>query len=191
MNDINVLHIIQRKTTIPAEGESFNDIEKAYDRAIEIIRQHIHATTHETGFYLEDDPEEALESMPLNDGMPNTGMDLYLHGHCTCFAIALHELFGYDLFFFIDSEDEKSIDNIIHAYCKKNGEYIDVRGITKDKTACFSAFEDFFTDPVVIKTTVEELRKNACKIAGKTTAEKYIGLAREFILSHKDFYEIK
>ena len=191
MTDTEVLHIIERKTTIPQEGETFETIEKAYNRAIEIIRRHIQANTKDTGFYLEKEPEEALETTPLDDGIKGTDMGCYLHGHCACFAIALHELFGYRLLFFVDSEDEPTIENIIHAYCEKDGRLIDVRGITTDETACFSAFEDFFTDPVILETTAQELRWNACSIAGKETTQKYIDLAKDFILNHADFYQIK
>ena len=188
MDDIEVLRIIERKSSIPQDNESFNMISTAYDRAAEIIRRHIKNTTGETGFYLMKEPEEALESVTLEPNGPFENMNVYLHGICGCFAIALHDLFKYQITYFVDSEDEPKPTNLIHAYCQNNGMLIDVRGATKDETACFSAFEDFFTDPVIIETTRQELYKQITTEMGTETAEKYIDLAKKFIQAHEDVY---
>lgn len=48
LTDSQVLEIIQRKTTIPNPSESFDKIEAAFDRAAEIIQQHIERENQET-----------------------------------------------------------------------------------------------------------------------------------------------
>lgn len=188
MNDTDVLHIIERKSSIPQNNEIFDDISKAYDRAAEIIREHIRNQTGETGFYLENDPEEALEAIELEKNGPLKNMSVYLHGICACFALALNRALNYELLYFTDSEEPPTPNNAVHVFCKHNDSFVDVRGITTDITACLSPFEDFFTEPVIIETTAQEIQQETESVMGKSDMEKYIKLAEAFIRKHIGFY---
>ena len=55
----------------------------------------------------------------------NFSIDIYEHGRCELFAIALHKELDYDIYFFIDNNAEFETedgfdygDALIHAYCK-------------------------------------------------------------------------
>ena len=65
--------------------------------------------------------------------------DVFLHGSCNLFALALHEKLGYPVFEVIDHQGRMA-----HVFCKAeyHGQevFVDVRGATTDITECLSEF---------------------------------------------------
>lgn len=86
------------------------------------------------------------------DDLSIINLEKYLHGFCDEFALMLNFVYHYpiEVIFFCG--------RIIHAYCKIDNLFIDVRGITDDKKLFFSEFED-------------ELQKETHRVLYKTTKE--------------------
>lgn len=196
MTDRDVLAIIKRKSTIPNEGESFDTISKAYDRAIQIIQQHITDETKKTGAYLLNTAElreDFLEGQKISDTEDAT---VFHHGICTVFALALNQLYGYELLCLFDSQDEShTLGNIIHVFCEVPNHdinfdyYVDAQGITDDITEICEGFEDFFTEPLILETTPEELKAEIISTMGEETANEWLQKAVAFIKDHENRYK--
>jgi len=80
----------------------------------------------------EEKIDEALEATILSDGR---SAEIFLHGYCDVFALALHQAFGYEMEQMADSAEP---DTLVHAYCIShnaagNKVFIDVRGITSSE----------------------------------------------------------
>jgi hypothetical protein len=64
-------------------------------------------------------------------------IDIYEHGRCELFALALHEELGYDMYFYYDDEAEIDDDYdtaLVHAFAKdKNGILYDATGEIVEK----------------------------------------------------------
>ena len=121
------------------------------------------ATMANTGFWKYADPKEALASyrFKLKPGKdaPEYEMDagVFLHGVCGIFALALSDVFRYDIELAYeqpDPDEEKTEDplscfnRLVHIYCTKQVEgktyYIDVRGVTESwETFYGTAFSDW------------------------------------------------
>lgn len=89
-------------------------------------------------------------------------IEQYLHGDCHLFAYALNVIFDYPIELCIDSEDmETQSEVLVHAYCKFNNKFIDIRGISNDIEHLLSEFDyntiRFFT---VDKNHIEKLIEN-------------------------------
>lgn len=57
--------------------------------------------------------------------------DDYLYGECHVFALALQEVFGYQMKFALDEFDEElEREVLIHAFCFEGDHVIDARGIS-------------------------------------------------------------
>ena len=89
------------------------------------------------------DPDSAL--CALHIGRDATG-EMFLHGVCGIFALALYYEYGYQLMALRDRKDPL---DIVHIYCEDNGHLIDVRGITDDKEAFTAEFSDVIDDETV------------------------------------------
>lgn len=65
----------------------------------------------------------------------------FLHGYCDAFAYALSGVFGYPIVI----RKMKSISeyNLIHAWCENEGNFIDVRGKTRNWNKFWEEFEDW------------------------------------------------
>lgn len=132
-----------------------------------------------------EEPGESLEKVDLGNGMDAS---IFLHGVCGIFALALHEIFGYELFVVAeepeDWEDANSswMDRLVHIYCQKGEKYIDVRGVTDDKEAFFGEFSDFlYGDDEFIKLTAHSLRDFIIKAMSLEEFEDFYSDARSMI----------
>lgn len=69
-------------------------------------------------------------------------IEQYLHGDCHLFAYALSVVFDYPIELCIDSEDmETQSEVLIHAYCKFNNTFIDIRGQSTSIEHLLSEFD--------------------------------------------------
>lgn len=113
----------------------------------------------------------------------------YLHGDCHLFAYALNVVFDYPIELCIDSEDmETQSEVLVHAYCKLDNKFIDVRGISNDIEHLLSEFDyntiQFFK---VDKNHIEKLIVNkALHGFEKNQLEKLM----DYIRTNKDKYII-
>lgn len=116
-----------------------------------------------TGFWQYADQEEALASyhfqLHLGKYAEEYEMDalVFLHGDCGIFALALSDVFRYEIEFSYELPEEEDVvndnpewclNNLVHIYCKKQvGDktyYIDVRGATDNWEAFYeTAFSDW------------------------------------------------
>lgn len=135
-------------------------------------------------------------SAPSDDFMME--MNVYLHGMCTVFAIALHDIYGYPVSVMLDDEEgskDAPDQHLIHAYCTANRDgapvFIDVRGTTGDAKTFKDEFSDFFdTEPVVVDGfPVERLKEWVRNDIGETSGE-YLAIAKDFIRTHPDWYAV-
>ena len=94
--------------------------------------------------YGEEDELEDFENFAFLENINNSfnqdelsiiNLEKYLHGYCDEFAILLNRKYNYPI---IAKFKDK---NLIHAYCKKDNYYIDVRGITDESDLFFKEFE--------------------------------------------------
>ena len=69
--------------------------------------------------------------------------EIFLHGSCNLFALALHDEFGYDVYEIRNNENKMR-----HVFCKSTYQgqevYIDIRGITTDLNECMFEFKTNF-----------------------------------------------
>lgn|SRR5574344_1001512 len=64
---------------------------------------------------------------------------IFLHGVCGIFAIALHDIKGFDIVELYDEDKE-----VIHYFCQNNNKYYDIRGEMSDLKMFLNEFADFF-----------------------------------------------
>lgn len=68
-----------------------------------------------------------------------TNAEIFLHGSCNLFALALYEKFRYKVYEIKDNQDR-----MVHIFCRATyrGQivYIDIRGVTTDFVECVSEF---------------------------------------------------
>ena len=103
--------------------------------------------TIKTGFYnmknqkLQDINNPNYKDYIFKNGEDNVYEDanIFLHGSCQLFALALHKKFGYDAY-----KLETHDNSFAHCFCKSNYKgidfFIDVRGITSDINDVISEF---------------------------------------------------
>lgn len=116
-----------------------------------------------TGFWQYADQEEALASyhfqLHLGKHDQDCEMDalVFLHGVCGIFALALSDVFRYEIELSYEQPEDEDVgnntpewclNNLVHIYCKKQvGDktyYIDVRGVTDNWEAFYdTAFSDW------------------------------------------------
>ena len=85
-----------------------------------------------------------------------TDAEVFLHGSCNLFALALHEEFEYEVYEIRDSKDIMA-----HVFCRATyrGQivYIDVRGVTTDFVECVSEFRNcFYNGYYIVARNIEE-----------------------------------
>ena len=157
------------------------------------------------GFYTEleelreDEPEEEfdfgfMENESYINQDPNKNFKYvsaydFLHGYCFEFALALNEMFGYEIECIMGEENE-----LIHAYCilKENGHniYIDVRGYTDEYDTFIEEFEDwieYIETPIYPINNTNQLKD--CK--NLNASEKYVyayDIAKRIINENKEYY---
>ena len=152
-----------------------------------------------TGYWMAEDPFESLSHTPIASPFGDAGV--FLHGLCGIFAIALHEIFGYELSWVLDDleDDEEDGDfdpwrHLVHIYCEaESGDedaYIDVRGITTDEETFFDEFRDFFTEGSFgYGLPVDTIRD---RIIEDMSEEEYAAayeIAKELIHKNESYYK--
>lgn len=161
-----------------------------------------------TGFWtnqnLQDPDFDFLEDVCTGR---NTLMD-YLHGECTFFALALHDLAGFPVYCIAD-EDELADRGypdpaggkfpLIHDFCvigdidreSDSALFLDCRGIIGREQAFLEEFRDFFDGYRIIQYTKEqldELRTSLWSPASKNHADRYYLEACSYIKHHSQDY---
>jgi len=145
----------------------------------------------ETGFFClryEEKIDDALEATILPYGR---SAEIFLHGYCDIFALALHQAFGYKMEQMADSAEP---DTLVHAYCVShnaagNKVFIDVRGVTGSEGALFGPFEDFFTEPVR-KTILSEHDARRCMLYPTQMLKRLLREAKRIIEQNHGIYNV-
>lgn len=160
----------------------------------------------QTGFWNAEEPCEELEKLQL--AFSGMTADIFLHGICGFFALALHERFGYEIRFVYDENEYKDLlddsdcetpspfQYLTHIYCVKEMKdgslaYIDIRGVTTDEEAFFGEYDDFLTDRDESEYPESDLRDDINEVNDKETVRKFMSDAVTFINEHIDFYKMK
>lgn len=126
------------------------------------------------------------------------GSRKYLRGLCHTFALALHQLFGYQLAYLEDADrsmiNDRSMDvypYIPHVFCIRDGYIIDARGIRKAGTMIRESGKFPIKNGQIHTTDVRFL------INSRHFKEEYVPItqsdlvnAKEFILKHRRKYQI-
>lgn len=126
------------------------------------------------------------------------GSRKYLHGLCHTFALALHQLFGYQLAYLEDLDrsliNDRSMDiypYIPHVFCVKNGYIIDARGVRNAGTMIRESGK-FPIKNGQIHTTDVRFLINSRHFKEEYAPVKQSDLveAKEFILKHRRKYQV-
>ena len=80
------------------------------------------------------------------DELSVVNFEKYLHGFCDEFAILLNKKYNYPISAIFKGS------KLVHAYCKVDNLYVDIRGITDDKELFDSEFIDELREETIIKT---------------------------------------
>lgn len=142
-----------------------------------------------TGFWNAKAPEYALSIEPIGRG--ETAL-YFLHGVCGVFALALHNIFGYQ----IEVAAEMNMDGapweerIVHIYCRDNqNNFVDVRGVTNDEDLFIESFEDFFVPKYgdYLDIQAEELRSFLSRCMDEDELSWLYNAAVLFIHRHGEY----
>lgn len=149
------------------------------------------------------DPMEHLGTLSFRfPGMPQYDMGIYLHGFCTLFALALHDMYEYPISMICDDEmvpGKDPMSHLVHCYCACNlpdgrPVYIDARGMTMNRKKFNSEFEDFFEgEPVIVSDiSPEKLKADIEKhIRPEQDRLDLEAVAVSFIRRHPDWFDAK
>jgi hypothetical protein len=130
---------------------------------------------------------------------PIYGAKKYKCGYCHVFALALHRVFGYqiamiedkDRYMWSDEHPGKELPYIPHVFCIKNGYTIDAIGVRKISTTIRACGEKPIKHAKIHKIDPRSLyHNNIFKIGFEKFTEKDIQEAEQFILKHKEHYEV-
>ena len=131
----------------------------------------------------------------------------YLHGVCSVAALALHDIFGYQILSLYDVNEARDSGikskysgsfPIIHDFCfdPKHNAYIDVRGICSDFDVFISEFDEFIEDSPNARDWITKIgsakkyRAATEKSMGKETFNYYYTAVAAWIKSHKEMYMV-
>lgn len=117
----------------------------------------------------------------------------FLHGYCTYFARALHDVLGYEMLAvygpaeeWSEDDDDMSFGDLIHAYCvTPNGKFVDIRGICDDWYDFIEEFEDEIEDVYDPYLPISDFE---LYFEGDKDAEFIYEVAKEIVLAWKDKY---
>lgn len=149
---------------------------------------------------------DILFCVHLGDGMD---AQMFLHGICGVFALALHRRFGYCMHaYYTVVPAEGAADNdeteqvLCHIFCThppyagNDSFFIDVRGVTTEKESFYTEFDDFFDGAELLDTFLMDapeewvlslLEKDG--IAG-SVFESYFAAANSLIDEHIEYYSV-
>ncbi len=112
------------------------------------------------GFYDAADMERSMECVICAGDTVDAYQ--YLHGCCDDFALALNDVFGYEIVLWLGKNRDFGGLRLIHAFCSFEHEdtihYIDVRGVTDGINDIVSEF-DYWEEPKFITCTRSEAIK--------------------------------
>lgn len=160
----------------------------------------------DTLFFRTDDPCSELEKISIaKECFENPvfysynklpiAFDIYLHGICGIFALALNAEFGYKTYIAAEEcyDDVPLLDRLVHVYCACNDVVIDVRGMTEDKERFFDEFSDFLTeDSDYFEVEPNELKQIISREMSETEFSMFYKAAQQFISNHyQDFCLLK
>lgn len=132
----------------------------------------------------------------------------YLHGICTIFALALHDLYGYPVYCLADPYEVEEYGNpalaedyfpIIHDFCmigdpfEEGTVYLDCRGAVNHLQLFLEEFRDFFDSFQLLPYSDENLdtvRDRYWKEIGTAVADAHYNNARGYILAHEDQFKL-
>lgn len=143
-----------------------------------------------TLFWHDEDTCGALEKIDLGKDIR---ADIFLHGVCGIFALALHNEFGYDILVAAEENTEGLPwdERLVHAYCCKDDAYIDVRGITEDEDSFLDEFSDFLDrHSEYFEISPAELKKSIVDLMTSSEYEWFYRTAVDLIQSNKEEYSI-
>lgn len=142
-----------------------------------------------TGFYEKfkttDGIETALENEFIDVNGRREPLQIYLHGLCGVFAIALNRKFGYRMLELADEENGECF----HVCCADGNEFVDVRGRTENERTLLEPFEDFFTAAVYETADPERYGRYCREMMGDAAFDAFLDAARTFIDLHRNYYE--
>lgn len=145
----------------------------------------------ETLFWKEDEPGEILESIQLTQ--VDFSADIFLHGVCGFFALALNKKFGYDIVAYAE-ENIMGLgwyERLIHLFCRKGDAFIDVRGVTEDEDAFLDEFSDFASRySECFQIQPEELEKVLQKEMSQEEYQNFLEAAEELINRFQEGYTV-
>lgn len=145
--------------------------------------------------------EKFLEDISLGFTDQSASAEIFLHGICGVFALALHDEFGYEIRYgealaepeeeYEDDEDNGLVPELIHIYCvDTDGSKVDIRGRTKNNKLFWSSFEDFFTDGPREQTYSEaECRDFVVTCMGEDEFSRYYKAAKRIIRTNLSWYK--
>lgn len=141
-----------------------------------------------TGFYKKfkttDGIEAALENELVDVDGRREPVQVYLHGLCGVFAVALNRKFGYGMLELADKED----GGCVHVCCADGNGFVDVRGRTESEEALLEPFEDFFTAPVYTPADPERYERYCRDMMGDAAFDAFLDAAGTFIDRHPNYY---
>lgn len=128
--------------------------------------------------------------------------EMFLHGVCGFFALALHDTFGYTIEAVYERpkaeeseepeiEEHQWTDSLIHLYCIKGNKLIDVRGITDNDVEFLDEFADFYNsvdDLCFQEIPASDLRDWLSAINTSENVIDCYNAARNLIHEHKEYY---
>lgn len=157
-----------------------------------------------TLYFQAEDPNEELEKISLidigcihplfyNHNHSPIGYDIYLHGICGIFALALHEVFHYEIYVLAEENVDGLPwpDRLIHIYCKADDFLLDVRGATVDEEVFFDEFSDFMTKySEIFPIDSNSIRDMITQEMSTEEFTAFYNKALEYIEQHHSEFEI-
>lgn len=118
-------------------------------------------------------------------------MDIYLHGRCHLFALALHEVFSYPIEFFWETncieDGEEYGEVLVHAYVIKNGICVDIEG-PKNRENIEADFD--WNEPIYVSKTKEQVVEMINSGLLEPAADGEMEILRHYILTNLSKYQI-
>ena len=145
----------------------------------------------DTGLFKESKgPQQTLvlETLSIPSAHCFVPAEIFLRGLSAVFALALHERFGFSIYFATaPGEDE---DKVIHAFCrnKDTQELYDVRGCTQSIHVLLKLFDGANIRHAVPRTA-EQCEELIATLAPSSAIKAYRKAAHAYIDRHLDYFQ--
>lgn len=148
------------------------------------------------GYYSVPDLDDTLCELMYPSDNEICGM-AFLHGVCGIFALALHDVFNYDIGWILDDEEDDIYDpwhHLVHVFCHYETEegttvFVDIRGSQSDEDIFETPFEDFFVEPQYdFNLSCDDIKDNICMDISKKLFDNYYAAAIHFIRTNNEAY---